>query len=276
MLWRGVRSSGPRDVSRDVSRGVSRSSSSSSREARLSRSVSQPVRPRAVLAGVGRRRFGAADGRREAADVAARGAFGTLDARHALRLAAAADGGQRRLLALRPARLDRVEIAAVAGDDAVELGQRLDLIDDDAAHLRGAFGGFLRQFEDAAAQLGAGGFELALHLGGHLLHALHRLGEALVGVAEHRVGVAGGLVVDRAHRLGGAAALVLGVFAHALVLFGNAAALVLGMLARAFVLFADGAAAFGGRFRHDAGDVAGAAEAASSDSSSRPEKRLSR
>ena len=62
----------------------------------------------------------------------------------------------------------------MAGDDAVELGQRLDLVDDDAAHLRGAFGGLLRQFEDAAAQLGARGFELALHLGRHLLHALHR------------------------------------------------------------------------------------------------------
>ena len=44
----------------------------------------------------------------------------------------------------------------MAGDDAVELGQRLDLIDDDAAHLRGAVGGLLRQFEDAAAQLAAG------------------------------------------------------------------------------------------------------------------------
>ena len=75
----------------------------------------------------------------------------------------------------------------MAGDDAVELGQRLDLVDDDAAHLRGAFGGLLRQFEDAAAQLGAGRLELALHLGGHLPHALQRLGEALRGLREHLV-----------------------------------------------------------------------------------------
>ena len=44
----------------------------------------------------------------------------------------------------------------MAGDDAVELGQRLDLIDDDAAHLGRAVGGLLRQLEDAAAQLAAG------------------------------------------------------------------------------------------------------------------------
>ena len=76
---------------------------------------------------------------------------------------------------------ERVETAAVAGDDAVELGQSLDLIDDDAAHLRGAFGGLLRQFENAAAQLGAGRLELLLHFAGHLLHALHDLGEAVGG-----------------------------------------------------------------------------------------------
>ena len=146
-------------------------------------------------------------------------------------------------------RLDRVEIAAVAGDDAVELGQRLDLVDDDAAHLRGAIGGLLRQLEGAAAQFVAGGFELAvhlqarrfqlaLHLGRHLPHALHRFGKALVGVAEHGVGVAGGLVVDRTHRFDGAAAFVVGLFAHALV------------------LVADRAVAFGGRLRHHAGDLA--------------------
>ena len=38
-----------------------------------------------------------------------------------------------------------VEAAAVTCDDAVELGECLDLVDNDAAHLRGAFGGFLRQ-----------------------------------------------------------------------------------------------------------------------------------
>ena len=66
----------------------------------------------------------------------------------------------------------------MAGDNAIELGERLDLIDDDAAHLRCALGGLLRQFENAAAQFGAGRLELLLHFRRHLLHALHDLGEA--------------------------------------------------------------------------------------------------
>ena len=77
---------------------------------------------------------------------------------------AAAGGGVDRLRRA-ARRLDRVEAAAVAGDDAVELGQRIDLLDDDAAHLRGAFGGLLRQLEDALAQFGARRLHLALHLG---------------------------------------------------------------------------------------------------------------
>ena len=97
----------------------------------------------------------------------------------------------------------------MAGDDAVELGQRLDLIDDDAAHLRGAVGGLLRQFEDAAAQFGAGRLQLALHLGGHLPHALQRLGEALRGLREHLVGLAAVLGVDAVQQLAGALALLL-------------------------------------------------------------------
>ena len=87
--------------------------------------------------------------------------------------------GLDRLDPARAERLDRVEAAAVPGDDAVELGQRLDLVDDHAAHLGGAFGGLLRQFEDALAQLGAGGFELLLHLGRHLLEPVDHLGETL-------------------------------------------------------------------------------------------------
>ena len=59
----------------------------------------------------------------------------------------------------------------MTGDDAVELGERLDLVDDDAPHLRRALGGLLRQFENAAAQFGAGGLEFLLHLRRHLLHA---------------------------------------------------------------------------------------------------------
>ena len=78
-----------------------------------------------------------------------------------------ANGGVGRLHPAR--RLDRVEAAAVAGDDAVELGQRLDLVDDDAPHVGGGLGRLLRQLENALAQLGARALELLLHLGGHLL-----------------------------------------------------------------------------------------------------------
>ena len=64
-----------------------------------------------------------------------------------------------------------VEAAAVMRDDPVQFRQRLDLVDDHLAHLRGAFGGLLRHFEHAAAQFVAGGFELVVHFRGHLLHA---------------------------------------------------------------------------------------------------------
>ena len=111
-----------------------------------------------------------------------------------MRLIAGDDGRHRGFLARwPPLRLDRVKMAAVTGDNAVELGQRLDLVDDDAAHLRGAVSGLLRQFEHAAAQfvacgfefamhIQACGFELALHFDGHFLHALYRVGEARTGV----------------------------------------------------------------------------------------------
>ena len=39
----------------------------------------------------------------------------------------------------------------MARDDAIEFGQRLDLIDDDLTHLSGALGGLLRHFENALA-----------------------------------------------------------------------------------------------------------------------------
>src|SRR5262249_56868566 len=45
-----------------------------------------------------------------------------------------------------------VHVAAMTSDDAIELGQRLDLIDDHAPHLRGALRRLLRQLEDALAQ----------------------------------------------------------------------------------------------------------------------------
>ena len=70
----------------------------------------------------------------------------------------------------------------MTGDNAIELRQGLDLVDDDTAHLRRALGGFLRQFEDAAPQLGPRRLQLLLHFRRHLLHALHDLGVTLGGL----------------------------------------------------------------------------------------------
>ena len=89
------------------------------------------------------------------------------------------------------------------GDDPVEFGQRLDLVDDHLAHLRGVVGGLLRHFEHAAAQFVAGGFELVMHLGGHLLHGLHHGGELLGRLLEHRIRFGVALLVQFAHGLVG-------------------------------------------------------------------------
>ncbi len=102
----------------------------------------------------------------------------------------------------------------MTGDDPVELGQRFDLVDDHLAHLRRALGRFLRHFENAAAQLGAGGVELAVQFGRHLLHAVHDGCELVGGLAEHAVRFARALIIDFGHRLGGLAALVLDRHAH--------------------------------------------------------------
>ena len=150
--------------------------------------------------------------------------------------ASAADGEHR--LGLAPGRLGGVETAAVAGDDAVELGESLDLVDDDAAHLRRRVGSLLRQLENAAAQLGARRLQLLLHFAGHLLHALHDLGEAGGGLAEHAVHLCGGLVIDRIECFAGALALFLGGRAHQLE------------------LLLDGAHALAARLGDDAGDLA--------------------
>ena len=47
------------------------------------------------------------------------------------------------------------------------------------------------------AQLAAGGFQLALHFNRHLLHALQHFGETFRAAAEHRIGIAGGLLGTR-------------------------------------------------------------------------------
>src|SRR5262245_52708010 len=115
---------------------------------------------------------------------------------------AAAGYSERRLLTCPAHGLDRIEISSVTGNNAIQFGQCLDLVHDDPTHLRGAFGRFLRQFEYPAPQFAARGFEFALHFRGHLLHALHGFGKALVCLAEDRLSVAGSLRVDRPQRFG--------------------------------------------------------------------------
>ena len=100
------------------------------------------------------------------------------------------------------------------GDDTVELRQCLDLVDDDLAHLRGGLGGLLRHFQHAAAQLVAGRFQLALHLGGHLLHAADHGGELVGGLLEHRIRFFGALLIDLGHRIRSLAAFFLGCGAN--------------------------------------------------------------
>ncbi len=105
---------------------------------------------------------------------------------------------------------NHVHPAAVMGDDAVQFGERLDLVDDHLAHLRGALGGLLRHFEHAAAQLVAGRLELVMHLGRHLLHARHHVGELLGRLLEHRIRFVRGLPVDVVHGVDGLPVLLLG------------------------------------------------------------------
>ena len=131
--------------------------------------------------GTDRRRFGAA--RRRHAEVRrrqGRGAAGVAHARRStgsrmrggsitariarsMRSAAAPAGDRHHRLFLAlgagAAAAHDVEAAAVMCDDPVQFRQSLDLVDDHLAHLRGAFGGFLRHFQHAAAQLVAGGLE---------------------------------------------------------------------------------------------------------------------
>ena len=85
------------------------------------------------------------------------------------------------------------------GDDAVEFGERLDLVDDHLAHLRGVVGRLLRHFQHAAAQFVARRLELLVHLGGHLLHGLHHRAELLGRLLEHRIRFVGALLVEVVH-----------------------------------------------------------------------------
>ena len=138
----------------------------------------------------------------------------------------------------------------MAGDDAVELGERFHLVDDHPAHLRRALGGLLRQLEHAAAQFLARVVELALHVGRHLLHRLHDLGEAVGGLLQQL------LRLDRV-----LLEQALAVVRHLLVKFvqGFARALVLrlGGGADRRMLLGDRARAFRGRFGDQPRDIAG-------------------
>src|SRR6516165_2017218 len=134
--------------------------------------------------------------------------------------------------------LDGVEAAAVARYDAIELGQRLDLIDDDASHMGGGVRRLLRQLENTLAQLGTRPLELLTHLGGHLLQLVEHVGEALRRLREHRVRLLARLLVDAVHRLAQARPLLLGAAADRFEILGDR----LGARAR--------------RFRGQAGDVA--------------------
>ncbi len=144
-----------------------------------------------------------------------------------------------------------VDAAAVTRDDAVELGERLHLVDDHAPHLRGALRGFRGQLQHAAAQLLAGELELALHVRRHPAHALHDVGEALGRLLEHLVGFVRGLLEQ-----------TLAVVGHLLVdaaqCFERQLALLVGRGADAAVLIGDRPGALRGRFGDQPRDVAGA------------------
>src|SRR5205809_815747 len=105
---------------------------------------------------------------------------------------------------------------AAARHDAVELGQGLDLIDDDAPHVRSGVRRLLRQLEDALAQLSARRFELAAHVDTHLLQLVQNLGEALRRLRQHRVRLLARLLVDAVHGLAQARPLLLGAAADCL------------------------------------------------------------
>ena len=158
---------------------------------RLNRSDSHPSRPWSELAGD----TGGASVRREAGRPRSGGGRVEALCRRracAMRCCAAAAGGRQHRLFLALRRwcgrwCNDIEAAAVMGDDPVQFRQRLDLVDDHLAHLRGAFGGLLRHFQHAAAKLVAGGFQLVLHFGGHLLHARDHGGELFRGLLEHRI-----------------------------------------------------------------------------------------
>ena len=66
--------------------------------------------------------------------------------------------------------------------NAIELGERIDLLDNDPPHLRRTVRGLLRKLEDALAQFGARLLHLALHRGAHLAHLPYDLDEALAGL----------------------------------------------------------------------------------------------
>ena len=125
-------------------------------------------------------------------------------------------------------------------DDPVQFGQRLDLVDNHLAHLRGVLGGFLRHFQHAAAKLVAGRLQFVMHFRSHLLHALHHGREPVGRLLEHRIRFLGALLIELAQGLGRQPAFLFGRGAHRLE------------------LAADRGRTRTGGFRHHPCDVAGA------------------
>ena len=87
----------------------------------------------------------------------------------------------------------------MARDDAVKLGERLDLVNDHAPHLGRALSGLLRQFENVLAQLCARCFDLTAHLGPHFLQLLAEVPGSL---QKHRTRLFRNLFVDIRRGLG--------------------------------------------------------------------------
>ena len=103
-------------------------------------------------------------------------------------------------------RARQVELLAVAGDDLRQVGQRLDLVADHAAHRLGALAGLLGQFEHAALQLLARRVEFALQLLHGVAHLARRLAEAARGLADRLAHLVDQRLVRLAHGLGRLAA----------------------------------------------------------------------
>ena len=100
------------------------------------------------------------------------------------------------------------DIAGMTADDLVELGKRLQLIGNNAAHRFGALARLVRQLEYAALELDARLFQRALHFLRHLAYFARGVGEAFLQLREHLLHLIHRLFIGRLEGGGGAAALL--------------------------------------------------------------------